>query len=113
VDAVLSKDESPIRLTDLTPDPAKRILTESIVLTKKGLLPFLANLMQQGNAIAEKSFKAGRRSRNNPPRNTDRDREIVRLYDDEGKTFGQIAQTLGKKRDTVERAYHRQKKRMS
>lgn len=63
-------------------------------------------------------------ARDPKPRNTDRDDEIVRLYDQDGRTFGEIPLLLkltdpswvgaeGKplSRDAVEKAYHRRKQK--
>jgi hypothetical protein len=79
-------------------------------------------LEEIGNAMADLGRDELKQERDPKPRNTDRDDEIVRLRDQEGKTFGEIPRLLlqqnsqwcrkgGKQltRDTVEKAYRRRK----
>lgn len=93
-------------------------------LTQRKNAAFMSMSKTVDEAIAHASWLADEIShRTVKPRNADRDKEIVRLHDEEGKSFGEIARLLCKKnaswcrkdgkqlsRDTVERAYHRQKK---
>jgi hypothetical protein len=80
---------------------------------------FVANERDVVSALVSEQNKEKRDAK---PRNTDRDDEIVRLYDVEGKTFGEIPRMLilknplwcGKNgkpisRDAAEKAFHRRK----
>lgn len=97
---------------DLTDDEVAALITEQA--------PQLLDATTQ--AVTEVERARLKAARDPKPRNTQRDCEIVRLHDQEGRTFGEIPRLLVQKdpswagrdgkplaRDTVEKAYHRRK----
>ena len=81
-------------------------------------------VMEAATHLVREQERARLKAARDPkPRNTERDDEIVRLHDQEGRTFGQIPRLLVRKnpswaakdgepmsRDAVEKAYHRRKR---
>jgi hypothetical protein len=90
----------------------------SLILVPNALMPLMKMTM---NAF-KRAFEAVKRARDAKRRNSDRNGEIIRLRDEEGKKFGEIGRLLliknsrwcgrdGKplRRDTIERAYRLEK----
>jgi hypothetical protein len=79
------------------------------------LLVAVLKTMRHGSIARQPCFRLAQelKRRNPKPKNIERDIKIVGMYDDKGLTFGQIAGKLDMERDTVERAYHRMKRKLS
>jgi len=110
----------------LLPDPSP--LKDMVAATKDlATSPDVLTLIENTIRALEADVKAVYKKRRDPkPRNTERDKAIIRLRDEQRLTFGQIPRQLRKEnpvwvasdgellsKDTVEKAYKRAKGRLA